>query len=100
MSMEGDVSRESLAPAARTPLTWRALVAAALLSLALGVVLYESLVKGGSSVAPAQHLRASSRLKPAASTHGQKGLGSLPAAAQGPISQALGAGNPAYRVSA
>jgi FG-GAP repeat len=73
------------------PLPWRALLAAALLSLALGAGVYEGLGGGRLSVAPA-----------AARSHAfsQKGLLSLPLAAQGPVAAALGANNPAYRVSA
>ena len=78
---------------------WPPMVVAALLSLALGAALYEGLAGGRSSVAPAARFRASSHLRPGASPH-KKGLSSLPLAAQGPISQALGAENPAYRVSA
>ena len=77
---------------------WRALVAAALLSLLLGAALYEGLAGERSSVGAA-HLRASSRLRPGASSQ-KKGLSSLPLAAQGPVSEALGADNPAYRVTA
>src|SRR5271167_2235700 len=77
-----------LQPGAAVP--WRALLVGALLSLALGVALYEGLTAGHSSVASATHVRASSH---------KKGLSSLPLAAQGPVSQALGAEDPAYRVS-
>ena len=62
---------------------WRALVAVVFLSLALTVVLYESLTGGRSPVAHAPSFRASSHLHPRASSHRQ-GLSSLPAAAQGP----------------
>ena len=83
----------------RAIVPWHSLLAAALLSLALGAALYEGLAGGRSTVAPAARLRASSHLRPGASPH-KKGLSSLPLAAQGPISQALGAESPAYRVSA
>jgi phosphodiesterase/alkaline phosphatase D-like protein len=68
---------------------WRALVAGALLSLALGAAVYEGLADQGSSVAGGARPRASSR---------QQGLFSLPGAAQAPVSQALGADSPAYGV--
>ena len=76
---------------ARTVLPWCALVVAAVLSLALGAGLYEGLGGGRSSVAPA-----------AAHSHAlsQKGLLSLPLAAQGSVSASLGADIPAYRVGA
>ena len=77
---------------------WRALVACALLSLALGAALYESLAGGRASVAPAR-FRASSHLHAGASSH-RKGLSSLPLAAQGPVSEAVGADSRAYRVGA
>ena len=48
---------------------------------------------------PRADLRASSHLRAGASSH-RKGLSSLPPAAQGPVSEALGADNPAYRVRA
>jgi hypothetical protein len=69
---------------------WRGLAAAALLSLPLGAALYEGLAGERSSVARG--------VQPRASSHKQ-GLFSLPGAAQGPVSQALGADSPAYRVS-
>jgi hypothetical protein len=74
---------------ARAAVPWRALVAAALLSLALGAALLQGLAGQRSSVAPAGR------------PHGfsQKGLLSLPVAAQGPVSERLGADNPAYQVS-
>ena len=83
----------------RAVVPWHLLLAAALLSLAVGAALYEGLAGGRSTVAPAARFRASSHLRPGASPH-NKGLSSLPLAAQGPISQALGAENPGYRVSA
>jgi hypothetical protein len=66
------------------------LVAAAMWSLTLGAALYQSLAGGRSSVAGATRARAFSH----------KGLLGLPLAAQGPVSAALGADNPAYRVRA
>ena len=63
------------------------------------MALYEGLAGGRSSAAPAARFHASSHLRPGASPH-KKGLSSLPLGAQGPISQALGAESPAYRVSA
>jgi hypothetical protein len=67
---------------------WRALVAAALVSLALGAALYLGLAGGRSSVAPAARSRGYSR----------EGLLSLPLAAQGPVSAAVGAHDPSYLV--
>ncbi len=67
-------------------LAWRALAAAALLSVAIGAALNQGLVAKRSAVHPG-----ASRLV---------GLSSLPLAAQGPISAAMGADSPAYRVSA
>jgi hypothetical protein len=69
---------------------WQALVVAALLSLALAAVPYEGLFGQRSTVSPAVR------------SHGlsQNGLMSLPLAAQGPVSLALGADSLAYRVSA
>ena len=65
---------------------WRALLAAVLLSLALGAVLLGVLAGQRSSVAPA--------------TRGSfRGLSSLPFAAQAQISAALGADERAYRIS-
>ncbi len=74
---------------------WHALLAAALLALGLGGVLFEGLSSQRSSVAPSLH--PSRALHPGRTQH-QLGLSSLPAAAQGPISAALGAEDPAYRV--
>jgi hypothetical protein len=75
---------------ARALLPLRALLAAALLSLALGAALYASL-NGRRSATPV-----------AVRSHGlsQQGLLSLPPAARGPVSAALGADSPAYGVSA
>jgi FG-GAP repeat len=74
----------------RAVFPWRALVTAALLSVVFGVALYEGLSGGRSSVVP---VAASHRFS-------GKGLLGLPSAAQGPVSAALGADSPAYRVSA
>ena len=91
---------EGVAHGGRTVVSWRALVAAALLSLAVGAVLYlEASAGRRSSVIPAARSGASSYARSGASSH-RKGLSSLPLAAQGPVSGALGADNPAYRVSA
>ena len=103
MSVEGAAaSRNALAARMTTP--WRALVAAVLLS-ALAVALWQGLAATRSSVVPAARLHASSHLRSRASAQKasaqkKKGLSSLPVSAQGPISEALGADNPAYRVSA
>ena len=91
-------SWSTLAASATVP--WRALVAAALLSALLGVALWQGLAGRHSSVAPAAHFHASSHLRSRPSAQERKGLSTLPAGAQGPISQALGAENPAYRVGA
>jgi hypothetical protein len=69
---------------------WRPVVAAALLSLTLGAALSERLAGERSSVL--------SGVRSGASSH--RGLSSLPSSAQGPISGVLGAGDPAYRISA
>ena len=83
---------------ARLGLPWRVLAASLLLLVVLGGVLHETLAGGRASVAPAG-FRASSHLRAGASAH-RKGLSSLPLPAQGPISDALGAESPAYRVRA
>jgi trimeric autotransporter adhesin len=68
----------------------RALVAIALACLALGAVLQQGLLSSGSrTVASAVQTHSSS----------SPGLSSLPLAAQGPVSAALGASSPAYRVT-
>ena len=67
---------------------WRGLLTAAVLSIALGAGLYEGLPGGRSPVSSA------------ARSHkgfSQKGLLSLPRAAQGPVSAALGADRAAYQ---
>jgi hypothetical protein len=66
---------------------WRVLLAAALLSLSLGVALREGLTAGGSSAPDGARSQSS-----------QRSLLSLPLALQGPASQALGADSPAYRI--
>ncbi len=66
----------------------------------LGVALWQALAARHSSVAPAARFHATSQLRTRASAQKKKGLSTLPVAAQGPISAALGAENPAYRVSA
>jgi hypothetical protein len=68
---------------------WRLLLAAALLALAVGIAAHESF-PGGRSVG-ATHVRARGL--------SHAGLLSLPVAAQGPVSAALGAEGQAYRVS-
>ena len=80
----------------RAPLRWRVLLAAALLSLALGVGLDETLARGRSSVLTGARPDGLSR------SHGfsREGLLSLPPAAQWPVSATLGAESAAYRVSA
>jgi|GEM_PF-991246 len=80
---------DGIALRGRTLLSWRAMLAAAVLSLALGAALYEGLGAGRSPVAPAA-------VRPHAFSG--KGLSSLPLAAQGPVSAALGADSAAYRV--
>jgi hypothetical protein len=88
----GSVGARTVLPG-RALLPWRALVALAVLSLALGTSLYEGLLSSrSSSVAPA--------VGRAHAAFSRKGLLSLPLAAQGPVSAALGADSAAYRVSA
>jgi Divergent InlB B-repeat domain/FG-GAP repeat len=74
----------------RALVPWHALLTAALLSLLLGAALYEGLAGERSTVAPAVRSH----------TFSQKGLLSLPLAAHGPVSAAMGAANPAYGLSA
>ena len=83
------------------------LLAASLLLLALAAALYVGLAAHGRTGAPVARLRPSLRLAPDASGHGRasrssqvKGLSSLPALARGPISGALGAEDPAYKLHA
>ncbi len=108
MSMEGgfEVSAVPVQVASRR-LSWRGLLAASLLSLTLGAALYLGLAAHGHSGAPVARLRPSLQLSPGASSHGRaarashvKGLSSLPAVARGPVSEALGAEDPAYKVHA
>ena len=77
---------------ARLPMAvwWRAPAAAALLSIVLGAALVQVLAGERSSVAPVARSGGFSH----------KGLLGLPLAARGPVSAALGASDPAYRVSA
>jgi len=69
--------------------SWQVLLAAALLALAVGTGAHETLGGGRSEVAPTVRSHHFSR----------EGLLSLPVAAQGPVSAALGADGQAYRVS-
>ncbi len=89
---------DGTALASRSVAPLRALLVAALLSLMLGAALYEGLAGEHPSVA-ALRFRAASHLRAGASSR-RKGLSSLPLAAQGPVSEALGADDPAYRVRA
>jgi hypothetical protein len=73
------------------------LAAAAVLSLAFAAALYGVLAQG-SSTAPAR-LSSSGGVSSTAGSSAPKGLLSLPLAAQGPASAALGAANPAYTVT-
>ncbi len=86
-SAPGVAVDDRMAFAGRAP--WRAL-APALVALVLGAALYQGLSGGHSSVASAVRARA----------FAQKGLLSLPRAAQGPVSAALGADRAAYRARA
>ena len=85
---QGRASELALIPP-RGSLRWPVLVAAALLSVALAVALLQSLAGQRFPVAPGAH-----RSAPHA------GLSGLPLTAQGPVSRALGADEPAYRVRA
>ena len=76
----------SVALRAWAVVSWRALAAAVLLSLALGAVLFQG-VAGERSVAV-----------PRPDSFSHQGLLSLPLAAQGPVSPAMGANGPAYRI--
>jgi hypothetical protein len=77
---------------AASPLSWRALLAAAVLSLLAGVAMFEVFASGHSAVPSAARSDAASRT--------QLGLSGLPPAAQAAASAALGAADPAYRVTA
>ncbi len=77
-------------------LPWRALLAVAALSLALAAALYES-VPGGDSPPRAV---ASAPTLPRSPGTSRAGLLSVPAAAQGSLSSALGGDSAVYRVSA
>jgi hypothetical protein len=70
---------------ARAVIPWRALLVAALLSLLIGAALSRDLVGGRSASLP--------------TVPSHRGLTSLPLAAQGPVSGALGANRATYRVS-
>ncbi len=74
----------------RAVVPWRPMVAAALLSLLLGAAVSQGLTGERSSVVPDAHSRVAL---------GQR-LSSLPLSAQGPVSEALGANDPGYRISA
>ena len=74
----------------RRVLPWYALLAVAALSLAIGSAVFETLARGHSSAPAGVRARGFS----------QQGLLNLPLAAQGPVSAALAADTPAYRVSA
>jgi hypothetical protein len=76
-------------PRVQTPGSWLLLLAAALLALAIGTAVHESFPGRGS--VGATHVRAH--------RFSHADLESLPAAAQGPVSAALGAEGQAYRVS-
>jgi hypothetical protein len=77
----------------------RALAVGLLVAIAFGVALYAGLMgRHGSSAAPAR-LQASTQVHPE-TTSQKKGLLSLPLAAQRPVSAALGADSPVYRMSA
>jgi phosphodiesterase/alkaline phosphatase D-like protein len=96
--LDGSMSgRMALTGGAVVP--WRAIVAVALLSLAVGVALWQGLAGERSTGAPAARFRVSSRLRSHPASQKQ-GLSSLPLGAQGPISDSLGAEDPAYRVRA
>ncbi len=71
-------------------LPWRLVLAAALLSLLLGAALWQGLPGGRSSTLGAARSGGISR----------EDVSSLPLAAQGPVSRALGAADPAYRIGA
>jgi len=79
-----------IAPRARAVAPLRTLAAAGALSLALGALLLLGVAGKRSSVAPSVR----------AGGFSHEGLLTLPLAAQGPVSQALGAARPAYRVTA
>jgi hypothetical protein len=80
-------------------LPWRALVAGALLALAIGVALYGS-VTGERGGLPGGHRSGASVPVRPHEDLSQAGLLSLPPAAQGSVSAALGAESPSYGVHA
>src|SRR5262249_50796253 len=77
-----------MAAAAKGGVPWAALVAARVVAGIVGGGVIVSLGVEPSAPLPARHRVAA-----------RTGLASLPAAAQGAVSAALGAGSPAYRVS-
>src|ERR1700751_4862651 len=85
-----DHPRNDASRGAKALLQRPSILAAALASLALGLVLAAVLGGNGASVAPWPHSHRFS----------QQGLLSLPLSAQGAVSAKLGAHNPAYQVSA
>ena len=85
---------DQVAPAPSAALGWRALLAAALLALALAGVLYAALAGQRSPLAGAPGLRSHR------TSSTRAGLLSLPQAAQGPVSRALGADEHAYALRA
>ena len=89
---------ERVALTIRRTLSRRALVVLALLSLSFAAALYVGLGGARSSLLPGA--RAHGLLRSDGASHKKEGLASLPLAAQGPVSDALGADSPAYRVSA
>ena len=84
-----DSSAHRIRLAAEVVVPWRAPIAAASLSLLLWLVFSQVLTAPHPSLAVAAH----NRLAPP-----HHGLSSLPLTAQGPISGALGADDPAYRI--
>jgi hypothetical protein len=87
---EESLNRVALAP--RGVASWPTFVAAGLLSLVLAAALYEGSTGERSSALPGVRSHGVS--------HKKEGLSSLPVAAQGPVSAALGAASPAYRIRA
>jgi IPT/TIG domain/FG-GAP repeat len=92
----GDGNERPLTRQAALPwgvaLPWRAVMVAGLLSVLVGVALAWGLVSGHSSSSSS-----SSSASPAVA---RGGLSSLPVAARGPVSAALGSADPRYRVRA
>ena len=79
-----------MAPGRRAAVSWRAPAALALLLVVLAAAIADGLAGERPSMAPAAR----------SGDPSHEGLSSLPSALQGPVSAALGAGGPAYRVSA